>query len=317
VSHAFINQIESMAIFVRLENSLDKTRRCKYNNNTVGETCGETMDEINPAILNSIYTIGHSNHSSETFLHLLKSHGIQVLIDTRSAPFSRYSPQFNRDSLKAAVQEAGIKYGFYGRHLGGRPDNEAFYDETGRVVYSQVAKSFLFNEGMERLTRGLQKFRTALLCSEEDPNICHRRLLVSRVLFEQGIDVYHIRGDGRLESECELQEAEAKLAREREWQVEQKRLTAERKSQEVAAQRDLHRQQKSDQRQQKNEAVRLEKECIRQVKIKQQAAEREQRVKERKRQTAERKMQRDIARRKKMDTPKRSELPRLFDMEEK
>ena len=75
-------------------------------------------------------------------------------------------------------------------------------------VYSQVAKSFLFNEGLERLTRGLQKYRTALLCSEENPSICHRRLLVSRVLFEQGVAVYHIRGNGSVESEEELRRRE-------------------------------------------------------------------------------------------------------------
>ena len=155
-----------------------------------------------------VYTVGHSNHSMEIFLGLLKSQDVKVLIDTRSSPFSRYSPQFNRDTLKAAVQEAGIKYGFYGRQLGGRPEDEDFYDEDGRVVYSQVAKSFLFNEGIERLTNGISKMRTALLCSEENPSICHRRLLVSRVLFEQGISVFHIRGNGSVESEEELRHRE-------------------------------------------------------------------------------------------------------------
>ncbi|MGI4788049.1 MAG: DUF488 domain-containing protein [Janthinobacterium lividum] len=156
----------------------------------------------------SIYTIGHSNHSMETFLDLLKSQQIEVLIDTRSSPFSRFSPQFNRDSLKAAVQKTGIKYGFYGRYLGGRPEDEGLYDEAGHVDYSQVAKSFLFKEGLERLVSGFEKFRTALLCSEENPSICHRRLLISRVLFEQGIDVYHIRGNGIIQSEQELRDQE-------------------------------------------------------------------------------------------------------------
>lgn len=151
-----------------------------------------------------IYTVGHSNHPMETFLSLLRQYGVEVLIDTRSSPFSRYSPQFNRDSLKAAMQEAGIKYGFYGRHLGGRPEDEDLYDAQGHVLYSEVAKSFLFNEGLERLMRGIDSYRTALLCSEENPSICHRRLLVSRVLFEQGVAVYHIRGNGTLESEGNL-----------------------------------------------------------------------------------------------------------------
>ena len=160
-------------------------------------------------ITRTVYTVGHSNHSMEKFLDLLKGHNIEVLIDTRSSPFSRYSPQFNRDSLKAALQEAGIKYGFYGRHLGGRPEDEDLYDEDGRVVYSQVAKTFLFNEGLDRLIDGISKFRTALLCSEENPSICHRRLLVSRVLFEQGISVLHIRGNGAVQSEEELRYRES------------------------------------------------------------------------------------------------------------
>ncbi len=155
-----------------------------------------------------IYTIGHSNHAMETFIALLTQEKIEVLIDTRSSPFSRYSPQFNRDSLKAAIQDVGIKYGFYGRHLGGRPDDEAFYDADGRVDYSQLAKSFLFNDGLERVVSGSRKFRTALLCSEENPSICHRRLLVSRVLFEQGIAIYHIRGNGTVQSEEDLRRQE-------------------------------------------------------------------------------------------------------------
>ena len=156
----------------------------------------------------NIYTIGHSNHALEVFIGLLKSHEIEVLIDTRSAPFSRYSPHFNRDSIKAAAQEAGIKYGFFGRHLGGRPDDEDYYDEDGRVVYSQVAKSFLFTEGIERLTEGIQRFRTAIFCSEENPSVCHRRLLIGRVLFEQGVAVHHIRGSGLVEEEAELRRLE-------------------------------------------------------------------------------------------------------------
>ena len=159
------------------------------------------MSETEQTTPSSIYTIGHSNHTLETFIGLLKNHQIQVLIDTRSSPFSRYSPHFNRDSIKAAAHEAGIKYGFFGRHLGGRPEDEDFYDEDGRVVYSQVAKSFLFTEGIERLTEGIQKYRTAVFCSEENPSVCHRRLLVGRVLFEQGVAVHHIRGSGVIEEE--------------------------------------------------------------------------------------------------------------------
>lgn len=157
-----------------------------------------------------LYTIGHSNHTLEAFLDLLRLHAIEVLIDTRSAPYSRFAPQFNKDALKAAVQGQGINYGFYGKELGGRPDGDEFYDAQGHVLYSEVAQSPLFQEGLARLLSGAEKCRVALLCSEEDPNVCHRRLLVARVLDTRGVSVTHIRGDGRLETEREIQSAEAR-----------------------------------------------------------------------------------------------------------
>ena len=91
-----------------------------------------------------------------------------------------------------------------GRELGGRPAGAEFYDQEGHVLYSRVAESSLFLEGLERLQEGLREFRLALLCSEENPAACHRRLLVGRVLAERGVAIDHIRGDGRLQSEAEL-----------------------------------------------------------------------------------------------------------------
>jgi uncharacterized protein (DUF488 family) len=55
-----------------------------------------------------IYTIGHSNHTQEVFLDLLRANGIKVLVDTRSAPYSKYVRQFNVPELKAAVATEGI-----------------------------------------------------------------------------------------------------------------------------------------------------------------------------------------------------------------
>ena len=60
--------------------------------------------------------------------------------------------------------------------------------------------------------RGIRDYTVALLCSEEDPGACHRRLLIGRVLGERGVSVEHIRGDGRLQSEPEVA-AEAGPAR--------------------------------------------------------------------------------------------------------
>lgn len=154
-------------------------------------------------------TIGHSNHAIEDFLDLLRDKNIDFLIDVRSHPYSRYAPHFNCRDLKAALNAASINYAFFGEELGGRPDGEAFYDEAGYVLYSERARSPQFLEGLARLEKGMARHQIAIMCSEENPSVCHRRLLVARVLHERGVAVAHIRGDGRLQTEAGLREEEA------------------------------------------------------------------------------------------------------------
>ncbi len=152
----------------------------------------------------AIFTVGHSNHPLETFLGLLRAHSIDVLVDVRSQPYSKFATHFNARDLKAAVEGSGVRYGFFGRELGGRPEGDEFYDAEGHVLYGKVAESPVFLEGLSRLERGIARFRVAMMCSEENPAICHRHLLVGRVLAGRGIAVVHIRGDGRLQTDAEL-----------------------------------------------------------------------------------------------------------------
>ena len=74
----------------------------------------------------AIYSIGHSNHSLEVFLGLLRRHAIGAVADVRSQPYSRYSPQFSRKAIAAALEREGIRYVFLGQELGGRPQGDAF-----------------------------------------------------------------------------------------------------------------------------------------------------------------------------------------------
>ena len=160
----------------------------------------ESASDLNQSKTFQVFSIGHSNQTLEDFLTLLERHKIEVLVDIRSYPYSKFTTQFNSPELKTAVTRSGLKYLFMGKELGGRPDDLAFYDETGRVKYFQVARSPLFLEGFTRLLKGREKYRLALMCSEEDPAGCHRHLLVSRVLAEHGVEVGHIRGDGSVQT---------------------------------------------------------------------------------------------------------------------
>jgi uncharacterized protein (DUF488 family) len=146
-----------------------------------------------------IYTIGHSTHSIENLIKLLKSRGITAIADVRSAPYSRFQPQFNREPLTKSLKDSGIEYVFVGDSIGGRSSNEDDY-ENGRVVYSRLKNSDNFENGLQRVVLGSEKYQLALMCSEKEPIECHRTLLVGQTLFERGIPVTHILGDGTLES---------------------------------------------------------------------------------------------------------------------
>ncbi len=131
-------------------------------------------------------------------------HGVQVVVDVRSQPYSKYATHFDKDALKLGLQSACIRHLYLGRELGGRPEGDEFYDQKGHVLYDRVAATSIFQEGLKRLEKGIREYVVATLCAEENPSACHRRLLVSRVLLNHGIHVDHIRGDGRLQTEEEV-----------------------------------------------------------------------------------------------------------------
>jgi uncharacterized protein (DUF488 family) len=156
----------------------------------------------------TIYTVGHSNQSLGSFLALLQRHGIQSLVDVRSAPYSRYVPHFNRPELEDAVERQNIRYLSLGDVLGGRPPGDEFYDVDDHVLYYRVATAPFFLNGLERLVDEGGEYRAAIMCSEEDPINCHRHLLIARVLSEQGVRVVHIRADDREQMESDLRLAQ-------------------------------------------------------------------------------------------------------------
>jgi uncharacterized protein (DUF488 family) len=148
-----------------------------------------------------IFTIGHSNHDADHFRQLLSQHGIEVLVDVRSWPHSRYVEWADAAALPELIAETGVRYLFLGKELGGRPEGDDFYDSDGHVLYGKVAAQDCFKQAIRRLERGAEEYRVAIMCSEENPSHCHRRLLVSKVLLEHGITVAHIRKGGQVEIE--------------------------------------------------------------------------------------------------------------------
>ena len=152
-----------------------------------------------------VFTVGHSTHPQEHLIGLLVQHNITAVCDIRSKPYSRMSPQFNREEIKRRLRTAGLHYVFLGHELGARSADPSAYNQ-GRVQYERLALTDLFQKGLTRVREGLRSYRIALMCAEKDPVECHRSILVARHLTRFGIEVEHILADGRLESHAEAME---------------------------------------------------------------------------------------------------------------
>ena len=163
-------------------------------------------------VTTTIYTIGHGNSPAELIVSLLQKNQILQLVDVRSMPYSQYNPQFNREVFKNTLENAGIQYVFAGKALGGRPTDQTVYkseempdEDTDRekflklVDYDEVARRDWYQAGIAQLIEISRDVRTAIMCSEEDPRMCHRSRLITPSLLDLGVSVRHIRKDGQLE----------------------------------------------------------------------------------------------------------------------
>lgn len=151
----------------------------------------------------TIWTVGHSTHSLDRFVAMLSQERIEFLVDVRSYPYSRFTPQFNREDLAAALG-GEPRYLFLGAELGGRPDKSEHYDQDGHALYGAMAQEARFRAAISRLLDGARDYRIALMCSEGDPCDCHRRLLVGKVLASDGVKLRHILPDGSVNEEAEV-----------------------------------------------------------------------------------------------------------------
>ena len=147
-----------------------------------------------------IYTIGHSTHTLEDFLAMLKSFNIEILADIRSFPGSRKFPHFNKENLPASLAVNNIEY-IHLRNLGGRRKVNPDSCNTGwRVAafrgYADYMETESFKKAIKELEQIASEKRVAYMCAEAVWWRCHRSL-VSDYLKNEGWTVLHIMGVGK------------------------------------------------------------------------------------------------------------------------
>jgi uncharacterized protein (DUF488 family) len=156
-------------------------------------------------VATTIFTIGHSTRSADELVALLREAGVDLLVDVRTVPRSRFNPQFNTDVLPETLTAAGIGY----RHLaalGGlrhRPKdappsrNTAWRSEPFRN-YADYALTPPFRAGLNELCGLAEDHVCAIMCAEAVWWRCHRRI-VTDYLLADGVTVEHIMEHGKIE----------------------------------------------------------------------------------------------------------------------
>lgn len=142
-----------------------------------------------------VLTVGHSTRPIEDFLALLKAHGVERIVDVRTIPRSRHNPQFNRETLPAALRRTGIGY-IHVKALGGlrraRPDSTNLgWENASFRGYADYMETPDFARAIERLVAMARAKRIAILCAEAVPWRCHRSLIADALL-ARGHAVSHI-----------------------------------------------------------------------------------------------------------------------------
>lgn len=154
---------------------------------------------LKPPLPWEVFTIGHSNHTFDDFVHLLGRHGVDVVVDVRSMPYSRRVPQFNHETLQQSLRGRNVAYLYMGDRLGARYNDPQLIRPDGRVDLKRVAEMPAFQSAVQSIVQAVEKgHRIALMCSEGDPFDCHRFVLVSRALQSAGARMFHIMPDGQL-----------------------------------------------------------------------------------------------------------------------
>ncbi|WP_434605968.1 DUF488 domain-containing protein [Pseudomonas sp. D2-30] len=146
----------------------------------------------------SFYTIGHSTRTLEQFVDIVKSFGVEMIVDVRTVPRSRTNPQYNLDTLPALLERYGLKHEQI-RQLGGlrkksrivADEVNGFWENRSFHNYADYALSDEFEAGLDHLLVHGQTLKCAIMCAEALWWRCHRRIITDYLLLRD-VDVFHI-----------------------------------------------------------------------------------------------------------------------------
>jgi uncharacterized protein (DUF488 family) len=140
-------------------------------------------------------TIGHSNRPLPEFLEMLQAHQVELLVDVRTVPRSRFNPQFNHDALPASLAAVGIAYehmpGLGGLRHPRRDSPNTGWRNLSFRGYADYMQTPEFPSNLQALQDLEAGRRVAIMCAEAVPWRCHRSLIAD-ALITRGVAAVHI-----------------------------------------------------------------------------------------------------------------------------
>jgi len=150
-----------------------------------------------------VFTVGHGARRVDEFLAVLREAGVTTLADVRRFPGSRRHPHFGREALAAALAEAGVRYEWHGKALGGRRSRRPRSRHTALrhaafAGYADHMDTPEFRTAVQELAERARDERIAVMCAETVWWHCHR-MLIADALAMRGVSVVHLLAVGRRE----------------------------------------------------------------------------------------------------------------------
>jgi len=146
-----------------------------------------------PAI--RIMTMGHSTRPISELIEILRAHGVNLLVDVRTVPKSRFNPQFNKEAMPGPLNAAGIEY----RHMPGlgglrhsrRDSVNMGWRNASFRGYADYMQTEEFEAALGELLEVSAGRKAAVMCAEAVPWRCHRSL-IGDALVARGVEVWDI-----------------------------------------------------------------------------------------------------------------------------
>ena len=142
-----------------------------------------------------LFTIGFTKKNAEKFFGLLRSSGAKRLVDVRLNNVSQLAGFAKKDDLKFFAKEVcGMEY----VHLPELAPTQDILDEYKKnkgdwAVYEKKFLDLMRQRQVEKTVSREAVAEGCLLCSEDKPHHCHRRLVAEYLREHWGdVDIKHL-----------------------------------------------------------------------------------------------------------------------------